>query len=157
MERFVDLPRGQQVSLYAIGIIEDLVDKGVVDGPKLLTDVGRGLFAEARETGFKPTRKELRSAAEAMVREGEREDGRRMRQKVYGARPTQRRARKVWDYATELVGVEPYALWFNPNSWSTGRELVGPYHGWWGAQFYSDTYHCRMNNYTIMIHPGEVP
>ena len=75
MERFVDLPRGQQVSLYAIGIIEDLVDKGVVDGPKLLTDVGRGLFAEARETGFKPTRKELRSAAEAMVREGEREDG----------------------------------------------------------------------------------
>ena len=66
---------------------------------------------------------------------------------IYHQRPTARRARQVWDTATQERGKEPRALWKNPNCWMT-PQVVGNAWGWWVAEF--------DHNDTLLIDPKEV-
>jgi hypothetical protein len=58
--------------------------------------------------------------------------------KVYTQRPTQRRARLAWDYATKQRGKEPLKLWKNANCWRKGLGVAGNAWGWWIAEFDRD-------------------
>lgn len=55
--------------------------------------------------------------------------------RIYTERPTARRARAVWDYATRLRGKPPTSLWKNPNCWGNGLQVVGNAWGWWYADW----------------------
>ena len=70
---------------------------------------------------------------------------------IYKKRPTQRRAKKVWDYITKKRGKEPISLHKNPNCWMK-PQVVGNAWGWWVAEF---TVGINMYPYEN-IHPKDV-
>ena len=53
-----DMPRLQKVMLYTLCLIEGLIDKGFVDGPKTVSEKGWESFEAMKEEGFKPTDEE---------------------------------------------------------------------------------------------------
>ena len=52
--------------------------------------------------------------------------------KAYIERPTQRKARAVWDYITTEKGKEPQRLWYNPTAWNMHGDA---WWGWWMADY----------------------
>jgi hypothetical protein len=74
--------------------------------------------------------------------------------KMYTTKPTQRRARAVWEYVTKQEGAEPSALWYNPMAWNAHPEA---WWGWWVAEYKVESAFFRGSNEYVHILPEDVP
>lgn len=59
MKTVDQLDRMEKVIVYVIGTLEELKEKGLVEGPEPLTESGRAVFAELKEQKFTPTEDEI--------------------------------------------------------------------------------------------------
>ena len=50
-----EMPRLQKAILFVMCNIENLIDKGLMDGPKLVTEGGWQEFKKLEKEGFRPT------------------------------------------------------------------------------------------------------
>lgn len=64
---FCGLCREEAVLSVTFGTIEDLIDKGMLTGPKVLTEGGRKIVYDLRASGFKPTPEETEWAMRAIT------------------------------------------------------------------------------------------
>lgn len=62
------LPHIKKVLITAAGVLDELVAKGMVIGPKLLTESGHKILSEIKASGFKPTDEELKDATMVLIR-----------------------------------------------------------------------------------------
>lgn len=73
---FCGLCRKQAVLTSTFGTLEDLIDKGIITGPKMLTPEGRKAVADLRASGFKPTPEETEWAMHAITSQNNPDDTR---------------------------------------------------------------------------------
>jgi len=66
--KYFRMKRSSKVVLYTMGIVEELIDKGLMAGEKLLTSNGIEMFHYLKKRGFKPTEDELKWAVKNMQR-----------------------------------------------------------------------------------------
>lgn len=64
---FCGLCREEAVLTATFGTLEELIDKGMITGPKLLTEEGRKIVADLRASGFNPTPEETEWAMRAIT------------------------------------------------------------------------------------------
>lgn len=62
-----EIPRPQQVLIYAVGMLDDMVASGLLVGGRYrLTEGSRKAFEEMGEEGFSPTPQEIQGALSAL-------------------------------------------------------------------------------------------
>ena len=60
--------RKEKVVLYVLSETQQLVDAGLVNGPKIMTKLGQKAADELRQAGFKPNRDEIDWAIDNLFR-----------------------------------------------------------------------------------------
>lgn len=62
-----EIPREQQVMIYAVGMLDDMVASGLLVGGRYrLTEGSKKAFEEMAEEGFSPTQQEIHGALNAL-------------------------------------------------------------------------------------------
>jgi hypothetical protein len=61
------LPHPQKVLLYAAGVIDELINIGLIDGPHPISSGGQDAFLDLKAAGFKPSDDELKAAVRILT------------------------------------------------------------------------------------------
>lgn len=66
-ETYCGLGRTEAILVHTMIVLEDLVERGVVSGPKILTEEGRAIAMKLKASGFEPTPDETECAMDAIM------------------------------------------------------------------------------------------
>lgn len=64
---YLQLKETERALLYVLGIVHDLMDEGLVDGPRIMTAQGLDVYRQMQADGFRPPQDLFDDAMRAML------------------------------------------------------------------------------------------